>query len=189
MCLGDPSRNRQTQSRALTAPRRIELDEAIEDPLLIGRRDAWPAILDADVHGAGILADIDADRTAGRRMLHGVLQDVQHQLAQQILVSAKRDLRRARRVDRDAAPGRQDVHRAPAVGDELIEIQIDRPQRMTAGVRAREHEHVLDEPAQTLRLAANDGDRLTVFVFIAMIAAERHLRRRADDGDRRPQLV
>ena len=59
-------------------------------------------------------------------MLHGVLQHVQHQAAQQILVAAKRNVGRSVRPDGDAALGCQHVDRAAAVGDHLVQIQIHR---------------------------------------------------------------
>ena len=105
-----------------------------------------------------------ATDTAGGDVLHGVLQHVQHQLPQQVFVAAKRNLR-ARRPDRigDAALGREHVDGAPALGDHLVEIEVDRPQRIAAGVGAREHQHVVDETAEPPRLAADNRQRLAVF--------------------------
>ena len=82
---------------------------------------------------------------------------------------------RAGRSNRDAALGREHVDGAPALGDHFVEIQIDRPQRIAAGIGAREHQHVLDETAEPPRLAADDRQRLAVLGFVAMLAAERHV--------------
>ena len=115
----------------------------------------------------GVLLDVDRDRAARRRVLHGVLHHVQDQPAQQILVAVKRDVGRSVRADGDAARGGEHVDRAPAVGDDFVQIQIDRPQRIAAGVGAREDEHVVDQPPQPLRLIAGDGHRFAVFGFVA----------------------
>ena len=54
------------------------------------------------------------------------------------------------------------VDRAPAFGHELVEIQIDRPKRITAGIGASEHEHVLNEAAQAPGLTADDRQRFAI---------------------------
>ena len=73
--------------------------------------------------------------------------------------------------DRDAALGGQHVDGAAAVGDDFVEIEIDRAQRIAAGVGARQHQHVLDEPAEPPRLTADDRQRLAVLRLVAMLAA------------------
>ena len=95
----------------------------------------------------------------------------------------------APRSDRDAALGRQHVDRAAAFGDDLVEIEIHRPERIAAGVGARQHQHVLDEPAQPARLPADDRQRLAVLGLVAVIAAQRDVGGRAHDRHRRAQLV
>ena len=95
----------------------------------------------------------------------------------------------AGRADRDAALGREHVDRAPAVGDDFVEIQIHRPQRVAAGVGARQHQHVLDQTAQPPRLAADDRHRLAVLGLVAMIAAQHDVGGRPHHRHRRPQLV
>ena len=122
-------------------------------------------------------------------MLHGVLQHVQHEAAQQILVAAKRDVERPVRADRDAALGGQHVDGAAAVGDQFVEIQIHRAHGVAAGIRAREHEHVLDQTPEPPRLAADDPDRFAVLGLLAVFATQHHVGGRAHDGNRRPQLV
>src|ERR1700722_10597383 len=71
---GDPSRNRKTEAGSASAARWIELDEAIENPRLISGRDAGPRVGDANPDRARILAQPDRNRSASRRVLHGVLQ-------------------------------------------------------------------------------------------------------------------
>jgi len=86
---GDPARDGKTQAGAEPSARGIELDEAVEDPPLIGGRNARAVVADADAHRVGVLAHLDGDGAALRRMLDGVLQDVQNQPTEQILVAAK----------------------------------------------------------------------------------------------------
>ena len=127
----------------------------------------------------GSRASVHRDRRRRRgRVLNGVLQHVQHEPAQQVLVAAYTE-HRSRRARRIVTPRSvaSTSDGAPAVGDDLVEIQVDRPQRIAAGVGAREHQHVVDEPAEPLRLAADDRQRLAVFGFVAMLAAERDVRR------------
>src|SRR5262245_55251279 len=72
MCLGDPSRDRQAQAGPLSSPRWIELDEPVEDALPILGGNRRTAIADADGDRTGVALQIDADCTAGGRVLNGV---------------------------------------------------------------------------------------------------------------------
>src|ERR1041384_8169715 len=67
----DPFRDRQPQSRAFGAARRIELDEAIEDARPIGIRDAAAAVAHANTDARAVRAHLDADGAPRRRMPHG----------------------------------------------------------------------------------------------------------------------
>ena len=136
----DPAGDRQAEPGAEPSTRRIELDEAIEDPRLIGRGNAWPFVADPNSYGAAVLADVHRHRAAERRVLDRVLEDVQNQAAKQILVAAKGDLRDRGRLNRDAALAREDVHRATTVRDDFVQIEIDRTQRIAAGIGASESE-------------------------------------------------
>ena len=82
VCLGDPSGDREAKAGALSATRRIQLHEPIEDPLFICRRHSGTGIGDADPHRDAVILDVDGDRSPGRGVLYGVLNDVQHQLAE-----------------------------------------------------------------------------------------------------------
>ena len=120
-------------------------------------------------------ASSTATVAAGRTVLNGVLQDVQHQPAQQVLVARTGTSVAPVSANRHAPLVGQHVDGAPAFGDDLVEIQIDRPQRIAARIGAREDEHVVNQPAEPLRLAADDGERFAILRFVAMLAAERHV--------------
>jgi len=88
MSLGDPARDRQAEPCADAAARGVELDEAVEDSCLIRRRNARALVADADADGAGIMMQLHPDRSTLGRVLHGILQDVQHEAPQKVLVAA-----------------------------------------------------------------------------------------------------
>src|SRR5947209_8319837 len=74
----DPPRDRQAEARAGSAAGGIELNESIENPRAIRGRDAGAAVGDADGDAFSLVSDIDRHDAAGWRVLHGVLQHVQH---------------------------------------------------------------------------------------------------------------
>ncbi len=178
MGFGDPTRDRQSKTCALTSARRIELDESIEDALLILSGYSGTGVADAEGDVVGVAAQVDGDGAAGRGVLHGILQDVQDQLSQQVLVAAVGKLGRTLQQDLDTALRRKDIDRAAAVGDQFIEIEIDRPQRIPARIRAREHQQIVHEAAQPPGLTADSRQRLAVFGLVTVLAIERHPRSR-----------
>ena len=99
------------------------------------------------------------------------------------------DIGRAGQTNRHAPLVRQHADGAPALGDDLVEIQVNGTQRVAAGVGAREDQHVVDQPAQSLRLADDNREGLAIFAFVAMLAAERDVCRYADDRHRSAELV
>ena len=106
---------------------------------------------------------------------------VRKELVEERFVSMKGDLARSVQIDCDAPFGGQDFDRAPAFGNEFVQIQIDRVQRVAAGIGAREDQHVADEAAEATRLIVHDGQRFPVLFFLAMFARQRDLRGRSDD--------
>ena len=72
------TRDRQTQAGALAAARGIELHEAVENPPSIARRDAVALSVTRIFTRRRVPTNAIADGPAGRRVLHGVLQQVEH---------------------------------------------------------------------------------------------------------------
>jgi len=89
---GDPSGNRQTEPCSRSPTGGIKLNESIEDSDLVCRRNARPAVRHAQSNRMGILRHVNRLTSSRRRVLHGILQDIQHQLTEQTFVSPKRDL-------------------------------------------------------------------------------------------------
>ena len=80
----------------LPAPRGIELHEPIEDPRPIRGRNARALVADAQTRtSSAFAAEFHRDDRRRPAVLNGVLQDVQHEPAQQVLVAATRNIRRA----------------------------------------------------------------------------------------------
>ena len=122
-------------------------------------------------------------------MLNGILEDVEHELTQEILVASERNFRTTSRPHGDTARRRDHLDRAPALRDDVVEIQIYATQRVTAGVSARKDEHIRDQAAQTLGFAADDGECLSILLRRSALAAQRDVGGRPNDGHRRPELM
>ena len=94
MGLGNPSRNRKTQSRSPPVTRGIQLNETVEDATLIGGWNAGPRV--AYPHCPHIAARPPRERSTNDSacgVLHGVLQEVHDELTKELLVSPERDFR------------------------------------------------------------------------------------------------
>src|SRR4051812_45308523 len=72
--------------------RRAELYEWLEDDLLLFFRNAGAGVAHADADGLGIAAHGNPDRSTRRRILHGVADEVEHDLVEPVTVGANRDV-------------------------------------------------------------------------------------------------
>src|SRR5439155_7371666 len=109
-------------------------DEPFEDSIPIGSGNPWSRVADRVRHRARRLREIDGPCAPGRCVLDRVLQHVEHELSQEVLVSAERRFRPGAAVNRDAALLAQHRDSAAAFGDDFVEIQLDVLNRAAAGI-------------------------------------------------------
>jgi len=124
--------------------------------------------------------------------LQKVAEDVgqiEHHAAQEIFVANKRDISRGGDLNAHAAFPREARQGIAAFVHNLVQIQRNRPKRISAGVRPSEHQHVFENAADVLRLRAHQNQGVAIFTFVPMVAIERHIRHGAHDRHRRPQFV
>ena len=82
--------NSQTESCSLTMLRRFATVELVENPPLIARRDSLPAIADFDGASAAIRSGANLQLRFGRRVLDGVVQQIDENLLHQQAVHRKK---------------------------------------------------------------------------------------------------
>ena len=84
-------------------------------------------------------------------MLDGVLQHVHDQPPQQVLIATQLDFRQL--VDHERTPRcrASEVQRAGALRDDFVQIEIDEPERIRAGIGTGQHEHVFDQTSEPRR--------------------------------------
>src|SRR5262245_60213847 len=188
----------QTESQSVAANlRRLRLFAAIErleDALLLGRRDAQPAIRDPDLNLFAVdrLYKLSAqpDPAAVAAVFHRVAEQVLNRAAQRGGVGFdRRQMRRDLSFDFEAAFGQLQMAGRDRVFNDLG--QLGRPQFviLSPRLRAGEFQDLLDHPGQPAPFVANQS--AVAFDLIAAVdhAVRQVFRRRTNHGQRRAQFV
>ena len=117
--------------------------EALEGPLAVGGRHSRAVVGDLEAPAVAVEPGVDPDRAALGTVAHGVVEQVDHQLAQPGPVGP--DGQPVGDVDgeADGAAGRHQLgHR---LVQQLGDVDLGQPQRRDPGVDARELEQVADQ--------------------------------------------
>src|SRR5690554_6456592 len=148
--------DREPKPRAahIARPASVDAIEALKDPRAMARWDEAIGIMDAEAKPLLImLFDIDADRSAARRVLNRVIDEVDEHLIERLRI-AKRGERRGFIVegDREAllfGAGRE-------IGDhlsrELGELDLLFDQERPARFKARERDQIVDDRLEAHRM-------------------------------------
>ncbi len=186
--LRDPAGDGQAEARAAGAPRGVQPDEAFEHALAIFGRDARAGIRDAQQDPVLGFHERDVDGSPPGRIRQGVAEQIgEHPPEERFVPSQRHGLERRAHRDGLLAGARREL--AHAFLHERRHVDARHDHRVTPAVRARQHEHVVDEARQARRLLRNRPERLAVLRFVARRLAQRHVGGRPHDRDRRAQLV
>jgi hypothetical protein len=184
---GDPARDRQAQARSArgrAAGVGGEGAEALEGALAVGGRYARTVIGDLQAPAGTVDGGANTHGPALGTVTHGVVEQVDHQLAEPGVVGAHRQPGWDLDVEADGTAGRHQVgHRlVEQVGD----VDVGQPQRRHAGVHARELEQVADEAGEPARLPDRGPE---VFLVGRYDAVREVLQHGGQAGQWRAQLV
>jgi hypothetical protein len=187
-----------TRSRTTASP--IPVPCGPDVPAGASRTNAWntrsrsaagnarPLVVDDQPHLALACLRTHASGGAARGILHGVVEQVQHDLPQRRGLGE--DVHVVRHVDRD--PRRSSVGHRLEHGDRLAELAAERASRECDRRRRaapREAQHALDEHGQPARLAVHDAREVSAFLGRPFAAVHQRLGERRHVGERRAQLV
>ena len=190
MRFGNPARDRQSESCAAGGvARRVEPHEALEDALALRDVNAAPRIGHRDGRASVDNAQRQMDTARLGRVFDRILQEVQRELADERFINVGHDAERNGRVQRDAFEVREHTPGDRAFVEHLVEETLLQAQAVTAGVGAREHEHVVDHARQPTGLRRDNVQRVAVFVFVAMRPGQRDLSSRPRGTHRRSEFV
>src|SRR5262245_25763292 len=182
----------ETEAGAPDAARhvRIEAIELLEDAPALGCRDAEPAVADRPQHVVVPALDADVHGPAVRRVLDGVLDEVDEHLAQLLLVGAHgRKLLRRGEIERDAfrevGAGGVDDARGDHSRVDGLDRQLEPP-----GVEVAREQEVVDDLGEAAGLVLDDLEQpvARLVADVDVLTADRD-RGAVDRGQRRAQLV
>ncbi len=180
--------DRETQAAALRRGVRCAV-EALEEPGLIGRRDARAVVADLEPRQAVDLLDRDHDPAPGRRMAQRVVEQRAQHLADTGIVSARVHLAvREHRGDRRPAAGSDTAQLAHAVLGDPGQLDVLVRDGDSPGVQAREVEQVGRELGETIDLLAHRREEAVTRLGVGIVLGG-ELEEAAERGERRPQLV
>ncbi len=175
----EPGAAARARARVVGAP------EALEHPLRAARREPVAVVLDGYEHSVPVLLDHDRDLAVGPRVAERVREQV-HEHALHLVGRHGDDWVGGHpRPQPHAARRRVGLERVHAGRHEVGERSLLQLERERAGVDPREHEQVLDEPGEDLRLRPDRGE---VLLRPREPVLER-LDHRAQRGERRAQVV
>ena len=184
---GDPAGDGQAQAGAAggrAAGVGGQGAEALEGPLAVGGRHARAVVGDLEAPARAVEPGADPDRAALGTVAHGVVEQVDHQLAQPGPVGPDGQPVGDVDAEADGATGRHQL------GDRLVEqlgdVDVGQPQRRDAGVDPGELEQVADQVGEPAGLP----DRgLEVFLVGGHHAVGEVLEHGGEPGQRGAQLV
>ena len=174
----------------LARARLVDAVEAVEDLRLVLFGDADARVADGKAHPALLRALVaHGDAAAVRRVLDGVVDEDQHELADLLLVGLDLNLRQVIRLQVDLLLLGERLHEARRLLDERREIELLRLELQRLVVAARDDEQVADELRHLLDLVAHIVDDLPQERRLDRRVVLQELRRGHDDGERRPELM
>ena len=190
--LHESARQRQAEAGALLSSGRVgRLGELLEDAVLVGEGDARPCVghrHEADPGGGEGAREGHAP--AGRRELHGVRQQVEHDLHDLSLVGHHHRSLRQIEHQLDAASVASLADHRLRVGQHRREIHLTQHELHPTGLDPRQIEHVVDQREQVATGVPDVGQVFGLpLVQLAWEPTGQHLGE-ADDGVQRgAQLV
>ena len=192
MLLGNPARDRKSESRAArrilaARPRGIDAIEALEHLVLMLLRNADAVVGKRQNHLARAAAQLDRDASALGRILHAVFEDDAHH----VLDEQRIGIDRARLVCEklDLVPRRDERHLLHDILDQWRELQPLLAHGEPLLIGACEEQELLDQPLHVLGFRVYGAQSLFERLGVACAPAAQHVRIAADDRHGRPQLV
>src|SRR5437867_6081481 len=143
--------------------------------------DARSRITDLEQRMISSVGDANVHASARRRELHTVVEQNEHQLTDERAIADDRRFVEVGDGELHSFAFRERMRRVRRIERDVVEKQRLTIQRQFAGVRAREKQEVLYEPAQPLALSLDPLQRVYVLRFRAPLL-QRDLRAAADHG-------
>src|SRR6185437_13742459 len=152
---------------------RIDAKESLEHARLRLERNAGALVDDADRVLAGALAERDGDGAAIRRMLDGIVEEIEHEAAELVGVALERGLDEFEEAHLNRMLGGEGVNDANRRLNHFVEMHELAPLADVAGIGPREEKEIVDDAGESASGVAHDGDRGAVRLFRAMRLRQR----------------
>src|SRR6266516_978704 len=190
VCLDRPTSDGQPEARPteITRSRLVDPVETIEHAVAMLRWYARPGVGDLDGGPGRSVPYDDPDAAAGRRVLDGVVHQIDQRLPDHEAIHPCRN--GPRRFDRERLPLLLGQHaEVPSdVTGQLGEIDALALEQHVAPVGARERQEPFDEPSELVRLLEHAADDLAIRRCFAMLP-ETDLADAPHRRERGPELV
>src|SRR5262249_12717676 len=136
----------------------IDSVEAIEDTVAMTWRYAGSGVDDFDGRPASSVSHDDSDAAARRRVLDGVVHQVDQRLPDHEAIHVGRDWPRCFAVERWLLPPSEPSEIPRDVASQLGEIDAFARERHVSPVGARKHEEAFHQPSEPVRLLQHAAD-------------------------------
>ncbi len=186
MRLGDPRHDREPEPGAAAGAGPVRAREALEGALDEVRGEAGPLVPDVELDAAA--APSGADAQLARAVTQRVLKEVAERLFELQLVAAHPQALAALHLHRHPGGGEARAEARGHRAEQLSDLDLLAPRRELAAIEARDHQQVLREPHQPLRLLRGGLEGRAQLLGGAS-APQRQLQLGLENAERRAQLV
>ena len=170
--------------------RLVDAVEALEDPLAVLGADPRPVVPDLDARRAVRLREAPHDHVPpGRRVLHGVVDEVLQDPPQALAIGHDRDRAERLVAQRERLARRLLRERGHHVRGDVGGARLVRLRRARARLEARQLEQVLDQRRHAVRVRADLAEEALGGARLVLGAVLERLHEAADGRERRAQLV
>src|SRR3954463_6152723 len=175
----------------LGGERIARLAKLVEDQLLVGHINSRPVVAHFHAQRAALVAQRNADApSSGLAELDGVGQQIEQHLDDAIDIGAHRPHRLGElELHLDAALLEHLAHAGHRIADQRAHVDLALAPFGLARLDLRKVEHLVDEARQPLGLLRDDAEKAIALTGLDVRMLEQNLRKGADRGERRAQLV